>query len=91
VPVDVAARTVRDPVPAEASVDAIAFKPNGSELLTAEHGANLREFLVLRDAVTLEPNGPKDPHARPGSCDVPSDQPRRFPCSRWRSGQMGRS
>jgi WD40 repeat protein/DNA-binding SARP family transcriptional activator len=61
VPIDVAARTVRDPVPAESSVDAIAFDPNGSELLTAEHGANLREFLVLRDAVTLEPTDRKIP------------------------------
>src|SRR5207249_7555922 len=45
VPVDVATRTVRDRVRAEASVDAIAFDPGGSELLTAEHDAGLREFL----------------------------------------------
>jgi WD40 repeat protein len=57
VPVDVATRTVRRPLPAEASIDAIAFDPGGSELLTAEHGADLREFLVPRDAVTLEPTG----------------------------------
>jgi WD40 repeat protein/DNA-binding SARP family transcriptional activator len=61
VPVDVVARTARNPVPAEASVDAIAFNPSGSQLLTAEHGADLREFLVPRDAVTLEPMGRKVP------------------------------
>jgi WD40 repeat protein/DNA-binding SARP family transcriptional activator len=61
VPIDVAARNVRDPVPAEASVDAIVFKPDGSELLTAEHGADLRVFLVPRDAVTLAPTGRKAP------------------------------
>jgi hypothetical protein len=61
VPVDVATRTVRDRVPAEASVDAIAFDPGGSELLTAEHDADLREFLVLRDPVTLEPTGRRIP------------------------------
>jgi WD40 repeat protein/DNA-binding SARP family transcriptional activator len=61
VPIDVAARTVRDPVPAEASIDAIAFNTDGSELLTAEHGADLREFLVPRDTVTLEPAGRKVP------------------------------
>jgi WD40 repeat protein/DNA-binding SARP family transcriptional activator len=61
VPIDVTARTARDPVPAKASVDAIAFNPNGSELLTAEHGADLRELLVLRDAVTLEPTDRKIP------------------------------
>jgi len=61
VPVDVATRTVRDRVPAEASVDAIAFDPGGSELLTAEHGADLREVLVPRDAVTLEPTGRRVP------------------------------
>jgi WD40 repeat protein len=58
-PVDVATRTVRDPVPAEASIDAIAFNPGGGELLTAEHGADLREFLVPRDALTLQPTGRK--------------------------------
>jgi WD40 repeat protein/DNA-binding SARP family transcriptional activator len=61
VPVDVATRTVRDRVRAEASVDAIAFDPSGSELLTAEHGAGLREFLVPRDPVTLEPTGRRIP------------------------------
>ena len=61
VPIDVAARTVRDPVPAEASVDAIAFNPNSNELLTAEHGTDLREFLVTRDPVTLEPKDRKVP------------------------------
>jgi WD40 repeat protein/DNA-binding SARP family transcriptional activator len=57
VPIDVATRTVRDRVPAEASVDAIAFDPGGNQLVTAEHGADLREFLVPRDPVTLEPTG----------------------------------
>jgi DNA-binding SARP family transcriptional activator len=61
VPVDVATRTVRDRVPVEASVDAIAFDPGGSELLTAEHDADLREFLVPRDPVTLEPTGRRVP------------------------------
>jgi WD40 repeat protein len=61
VPVDVATRTVRDRVRAEASVDAIAFDPGGSELLTAEHDADLREFLVPRDPVTLEPTGRRIP------------------------------
>ena len=61
VPVDIAARTVRDAVPEEGSIDAIAFDPGGSELLTAEHGAGLREFLVPRDPVTLEPTGRKIP------------------------------
>ena len=61
VPVDVATRTVRDRVRAEASVDAVAFDPGGSELLTAEHGADLREFLVPRDPVTLEPTGRRIP------------------------------
>jgi WD40 repeat protein len=59
VPVDVAARTVRDSVPTEASVDAIAFDPSGDGLLTAEHGADLREFLVPRGADSLEPAGRK--------------------------------
>jgi WD40 repeat protein/DNA-binding SARP family transcriptional activator len=57
VPIDVAARTLGDRVPAEASLDAIAFDPDGSKLVTAEHGADLREFLVPRDPVTLEPTG----------------------------------
>jgi WD40 repeat protein len=57
VPIDVATRTVRDRVPAEASVDAISFDPGGNELVTAEHGADLREFLVPRDPVTLEATG----------------------------------
>jgi WD40 repeat protein/DNA-binding SARP family transcriptional activator len=61
VPIDVATRTVRDRVPAGASIDAIAFDPGGSKLLTAEHGADLREFLVPRDAVTLEPTGRRAP------------------------------
>jgi DNA-binding SARP family transcriptional activator/WD40 repeat protein len=61
VPVDVATRTVRDRVRAEASVDAVAFDPGGSELLTAEHDAGLREFLVPRDPVTLEPTGRRIP------------------------------
>jgi WD40 repeat protein/DNA-binding SARP family transcriptional activator len=61
VPVDVATRTVRDRVRAEGSVDAIAFDPGGSELLTAEHDADLREFLVPRDPVTLEPTGRRIP------------------------------
>src|SRR5215472_4869185 len=57
VAVAVAARTVRDRVRAEGSVDAIAFAPRGGQLLTAEHGADLREFLVPRDPVTLKPTG----------------------------------
>jgi DNA-binding SARP family transcriptional activator/WD40 repeat protein len=61
VTVDVATRTVRDRVPAEASVDAVAFDPGGSELLTAEHDTDLREFLVPRDPVTLEPTGRRIP------------------------------
>jgi WD40 repeat protein len=61
VPVDVATRTVRDRVPAEASVDAIAFDPGGRELVTAEHDSDLREFLVPRDPVTLEPTGRRIP------------------------------
>jgi WD40 repeat protein/DNA-binding SARP family transcriptional activator len=61
VPVDVAARTPRVAVPAEASVDAVAFDPIGGGLITAEHGADMREFLVPRDAVTLEPTGPAVP------------------------------
>jgi hypothetical protein len=61
VPVDVATRTVRDRVRAEGSDDAIAFDPGDSELLTAEHDAGLREFLVPRDPVTLQPTGRKVP------------------------------
>ena len=61
VPVDIVAGTVRDPVPVETSIDAIAFDPGGSELLTAEHDAGLREFLVPRDPVTLEPTGRRVP------------------------------
>ncbi|HET9723036.1 MAG TPA: BTAD domain-containing putative transcriptional regulator, partial [Actinomycetota bacterium] len=61
VAVDVATRAVRDRVRAEASVDAIAFDPRGGELVTAEHGSDLREFLVPRDAVTLEPTGRRVP------------------------------
>ena len=59
VAVDVATRAVRDRVRAKASVDAIAFDPRGGELLTAEHGADLREFLVPRDPVALDPTGRK--------------------------------
>jgi WD40 repeat protein/DNA-binding SARP family transcriptional activator len=59
VSVDVGGRTVRDRVPIESSVDAIAFDPSGGELVTAEHGANMREFLVRRDTDTLESIGPK--------------------------------
>jgi DNA-binding SARP family transcriptional activator/WD40 repeat protein len=61
VAVDVATRAVRDRVRAEGSVDAVAFDPRGGELLTAEHGTGLREFLVRRDPVTLEPTGPRVP------------------------------
>jgi DNA-binding SARP family transcriptional activator/WD40 repeat protein len=57
VAIDVATRAVRDRVRAEAPVDAIAFDPRGGELVTAEHGTDLREFLVSRDPVTLEPTG----------------------------------
>jgi DNA-binding SARP family transcriptional activator/WD40 repeat protein len=57
VAVAVATRTVRDRVRAQGSVDAIAFAPRGGELLTAEHDAALREFLVPRDPVTLKPTG----------------------------------
>ena len=59
--VDVATRAVRSRVQAEVSVDAIAFDPRGGELLTAEHGTDLREFLVPRDPVTLEPTGRRVP------------------------------
>jgi WD40 repeat protein/DNA-binding SARP family transcriptional activator len=61
VPVDVATRTVRARVPTGTSVDAIAFYPSGSEALTAEHTADLREYLVPRDPVTLEPTGRRVP------------------------------
>src|SRR5262249_45425226 len=61
VAVAVATRTVRDRVRAEASVDAIAFDPRGGGLLTAEHGTDLREFLVPRDPVTLKPTGRRVP------------------------------
>src|SRR5512132_494935 len=61
VAVDLATRTVRDRIPAEASIDAIAFDPRGSELLTAEHHADLREYLVPRDPVTLKPTGRRVP------------------------------
>jgi len=61
VAVDVATRTVRDRVRAEAAVDAIAFDPGGGGLLTAEHGTDLREVLVPRDPVTLEPTGRRVP------------------------------
>jgi WD40 repeat protein/DNA-binding SARP family transcriptional activator len=61
VPVDTATRTVRDGVSAGDSVDAIAFDPTGSELLTAEHDADLREFLVPRDPITFEPKGRRIP------------------------------
>ncbi|MDP9301145.1 MAG: WD40 repeat domain-containing protein, partial [Actinomycetota bacterium] len=63
VPVDVAARTVRDSVrvPAGTSIDAMAFDPSGGKLLTAEHGADMREFLVPRDPITLQPIGRRVP------------------------------
>jgi DNA-binding SARP family transcriptional activator/WD40 repeat protein len=61
VAVDVATRAVRDRLRAEGSVDAIAFDPRGGELVTAEHGTDLREFLVPRDPVTLEPAGRRVP------------------------------
>jgi WD40 repeat protein len=61
VSVDVAARTVRDRVSVKGSVDAIAFDPQGGRLLTAEHGADMREFLVPRDTTTLESIGRKVP------------------------------
>jgi len=57
VPIDVVSRTMGDAVPAGASVDAVAFDPRGNELVTAEHGSDLREVLVVRDPVTLEPAG----------------------------------
>jgi DNA-binding SARP family transcriptional activator/WD40 repeat protein len=57
VSVDVATRAVRGHVGAEASVDAISFDPRGGKLVTAEHGSDLREVLVRRDPVTLEPTG----------------------------------
>ncbi len=57
VPVDVTTRTMRDRVPGVASVDAIAFNPGGGEFLTAEHDDDLREFLVPRDPLTLQPTG----------------------------------
>jgi WD40 repeat protein/DNA-binding SARP family transcriptional activator len=61
VSIDAVTRTVRDRVPAETSVDAIAFDPSSSELLTAEHDSDLREFLVPRNAVTLERTGRRIP------------------------------
>ena len=61
VAVDVATRAVRDRVRAKASVDAIAFDPRGGKLLTAEHGTDLREFLVPRDPVALHPTGRRVP------------------------------
>src|SRR5215467_10921051 len=66
--VDVATRTVRDRVQVESSVDAIAFDPRGGGLLTAEHGTDLREFLVPRDPVTLKPTGRRVP--TPGTDQV---------------------
>ena len=57
VSIDVATRTERDRVSAEGTVDAIAFDPSSSTLLTAEHDADLREFLVPRDPITFEPRG----------------------------------
>lgn len=61
VAVDVATRTVRARVRAGDSFDAIAFDPRDTELLTAEHDADLREFLVPRDPVTLERTGRRVP------------------------------
>ena len=61
VSIDASTRTVRDLISTEAPVDAIAFDPGGSELLTAEHDADGREFLIPRDPVTLEPTGRRIP------------------------------
>ena len=90
VPVDIAARTVRAPVPVGASIDAIAFDPGGGELLTAEHDAGLRESLVPRDPLTLEPTGRRIPPGRVGMRRSPRSA-RRSPSSRWPSRRMGRS
>lgn len=57
VSIDVSTRSERGRVSAEGLVDAIAFDPRGGKLLTAEHDASRREFLVPRDPVTLEPTG----------------------------------
>src|SRR6185436_12882972 len=57
VSVDVATRTEHARVPTEGDVDAIAFAPDETMLLTAEapkHG----ELLIPRDPVTLEPSAP---------------------------------
>jgi WD40 repeat protein/DNA-binding SARP family transcriptional activator len=61
VSIDVATRAERDRVSSEGTVDTIAFDPGGSVLVTAEHDADLREFLVPRDPVTLEPTGRRIP------------------------------
>ncbi len=56
--VDVATRSEHGRVPAGGSVDAMAFSPDGTRLVTAEN-ADGREFLTPRDPVTLESSGPK--------------------------------
>jgi hypothetical protein len=55
VSIDVSTRSERGRVSAEGLVDAIAFDPRDGKLLTAEHDASRREFLVPRDPVTFEP------------------------------------
>jgi WD40 repeat protein/DNA-binding SARP family transcriptional activator len=75
VSVDVATRTQRGQVPAEGSVDVIAFSPDGTRLVTAENLRG-REYLVPRDPVTLESISPK--HLTPGHQDRTGGIPR-FP------------
>jgi WD40 repeat protein/DNA-binding SARP family transcriptional activator len=55
VSVDVVTRTERGHVRTKGHVDAMAFAPDGTSLVTAE-AVQGREFLVRRDAVTLEPS-----------------------------------
>ena len=72
VSVDVATRALRHRARVEASVDAIAFDPRSGELLTAERGTDLREFLVRRDPVTLEARGQRVPVPGKAQAEFPA-------------------
>src|SRR3954447_15166701 len=64
VAIDASALAVRDRAPASGTIDAMAFDPGGTDLITAEHRQDLTESLIRHDPVTFAPVG--RPVAVPG-------------------------